>query len=413
MRRLLCLLFLAVILGVVAAVSFVVSRPAIEKLFGNEPPQTSIPITIEQDSDPSSPTTPMETMEAVETEGVQMEEVREELESMVAGAMENFTWTEENVAGLNEFLQKVGQQADKEIVTISSVKHQVDWFDNPVETTGQYAGMIVAINPSEVVILTGEKAVEEADSLRVTFGDGSIVSGEVKQRDTTSGMAVVRVQSSEIGESTMDWIAAVPLGNSYMVKSGDMIVAVGGPAGQVHSMKYGIISYVAKGVQVADGQTRVLYADFDCDTERGTFFLNLSGELIGWATDQYDAEDIPGVTLAASISEYKGILQKLTNGIAAPYLGIKAQEVTEAMQEEGIPKGLYITESIPEGPAYSAGIQNGDILTSFQGKEIASIRDFQNRIEDTEVGSSVTVVIQRKGIDEYKEIEYQLTIGAR
>ena len=84
-----------------------------------------------------------------------------------------------------------------------------------------------------------------------------------------------------------------------------------------------------------------------------------------------------------------------------------------AMQEEGIPKGIYITESIAEGPAYLAGIQNGDILTKIQGEEVVTIRDFQSKLESLPSGVEITVCIERKGIDEYKEIEYRVTIGAR
>ena len=66
--------------------------------------------------------------------------------------------------------------------------------------------------------------------------------------------------------------------------------------------------------------------------------------------------------MAIPISEYKGVLQKLTNGQSAPYFGIRGQDVTSVMMESGIPSGVYITDSIADGPAYNVGIQNGDIL---------------------------------------------------
>lgn len=53
-----------------------------------------------------------------------------------------------------------------------------------------------------------------------------------------------------------------------------------------------------------------------------------------------------GLSIALPVSEYKGNLQKLMNGIQIPYMGLKGQDVSEAMQAEGIPKGLYITEAI-------------------------------------------------------------------
>ena len=147
--------------------------------------------------------------------------------------------------------------------------------------------------------------------------------------------------------------------------------------------------------------------------EKGTFFLNLSGQLIGWATTRFQTEENSCETIIMPISEYKGVLQKLSNGVAIPYFGIMGLEVSTGMQTEGIPKGIYITESIAEGPAYLAGIQNGDILTKIQGQEILTIRDFQNRIESLESDVEILVTIARKGIDAYKEIEYRVTMGAR
>lgn len=411
--RIFCLFLFAVIFGIVAAISFVVSRPVAEKYFGRKPEAPTIPITIERDDEPGNTVASMETMAETTAPESQYEAALEEVEQIVRRQMENFSWTVDKVDDYNQVLREIGLSADKSIVTVSSVKHQMDWFDNPVESTGQYAGIILAVNENEVVILTERAAVEEADSLGVTFGDGSTADGMLKQEDTMNGLAVLSVVTSRLPEATRNWIEAVKLGNSYSVRVGDIVIAVGSPAGVVHSVKRGTVAYVAKGVQTADGQTRVLYMDFDCNTEKGTFFLNLSGQLVGWATDLYGTTEGQGITMATPVSEYKGSLQKLSNGISIPYVGIKGQDVSESMQQEGIPQGIYITESISDGPAYLAGIQNGDILVKFQGEEITSIRDFQSCLENAETGAETSVVIQRKGIDAYKEIEYDVIIGAR
>ena len=71
-------------------------------------------------------------------------------------------------------------------------------------------------------------------------------------------MAVVSAKIADIEEQTVNWMKAVELGNSYSVRTGDMVLAVGSPSGHVHSVKQGLISYVAKGVQAVDGQTRIL-----------------------------------------------------------------------------------------------------------------------------------------------------------
>ena len=118
---------------------------------------------------------------------------REEVEEIVENAMAKFAWTPENIGRLNQALREIGQNADKCIVTVSPVKTQVDWFDNPVETAGQYAGVILAVNPGEITILTGTAALDEADSIRVIFGDGNVADGQVKQRDTVADLSLIHI----------------------------------------------------------------------------------------------------------------------------------------------------------------------------------------------------------------------------
>jgi len=338
-----------------------------------------------------------------------MEEIRE----IVRDEIKQDTWTAEKIKAFNQAVIEIGVGAERSIVTVSSEKYEKDWFDNPLVNTGRYAGMIIASNPGEIVILTGATAVEEADSVEIIFGDGSMAGGTVKALDTVFDTAVVTVNAEELTETTKNWISTVELGNSYSVNAGDLLVAVGSPAGRVYSVKHGNVSCIVKNVQAMDGQTRVFLSDIPCDIEKGTFFLNLSGQLVGWATDLFELEDTEGMTMIMSLSEYKGSLQKLSNGIPVPYLGIMGQEVNAYMQKEGVPVGIYITESIAGGPAYQAGIQNGDILTEIRGTEIRTFRDFQSCLESLQSEMEVTIVVQRKGIDAYKEIEYQVTIGAR
>lgn len=411
--KIFCLILFAVIFGIVAAVTFVVSKPLAEKYLGEEPETSAVPITIERD-EPETTEATMETMEPTAPEPTaEPEPDMEEIREIVRNEIRQEPWTAEKVEAFNQVIVDIGVNAERSIVTVSSEKYEKDWFDNPVVSTGRYAGVILASNPAEIVILTGTAAVEDADSMRIIFGDGSIAGGTVKAQDTVFDMAVIAVDSEEVTETTKNWISTMELGNSYSVNAGDILVAVGSPAGRVYSVKQGNVSYVTKNVQAVDGQTRIFLSDVACDIERGTFFLNLSGQLVGWATELFEVEDIGDMTKILSLSEYKGSLQKLSNGISVPYLGIKGQEVNVYMQKEGVPVGIYITESITDGPSYRAGIQNGDILTKIHGEEIRTFRDFQSCLERLQSGMETTVTIQRKGIDEYKEIEYQVTIGAR
>ena len=112
------------------------------------------------------------------------------------------------------------------------------------------------------------------------------------------------------------------------------------------SSAYGFISYIMKNVQVPDGMTRLLLADIRGDAPTGTFLLNLNGQMIGWVTDDYERDQLTNLTTAMAISDYKTILEKLSNGIAAPYLGVRGQEVSTAMEENGMPAGVYVAEDV-------------------------------------------------------------------
>ena len=411
--RIFCLFLFAVIFGVVAAVTFVVSKPLAEKYLSEETEPVTVPITIEQDEEETTEAV-METMEATAPEPPAEPEANlEAIREIVRDELRQDPWTADKVKAINQVITDIGTGAERSIVTVSSEKYEKDWFNNPLVNTGRYAGVILASNPGEIVILTGAAAVEDVDSVDIIFGDGSIAAGSVKALDAVFDMAVISVNADEVTDTTKNWIGTMELGNSYGVNAGDLLIAVGSPAGRVYSVKHGNVSHVTKNVQAVDGQTRVFLTDVSCDIEKGTFFLNLSGELVGWATDIYELEDTEGMTKIMSLSEYKGSLQKLGNGIPVPYLGIMGQEVNVYMQKEGVPVGIYITESIAGGPAYKAGIQNGDILTKIHGQGIRTFRDFQSCLDNLQEEMEVTVVIQRKGIEEYKEIEYQVTIGAR
>lgn len=405
-RRILLTVFCGALFGVLAAVCFVAAKPLAEHYLGQEPTEESSQITIPKDELET-------TVTEKPTQCPPAPKETEPISEVVRSEMEKYQYTVDDLNTMFGSLRTVAGNADKGVVTVHSIQHQRDWFDNPIETTGQYAGVVIAQTMAEAVILTPEKAIEAADSIEVVFQDGAVVSGKVKQRDTVANLAVISVDLSQLTGDQIKKMTVIELGNSYSVKQGDLVVAIGGPAGIVHSSNYGCVSYVVKSVQSVDGIARVLYTGAKGDAQVGTFVINTSGQLIGWVTEEYEKEEDCSMTAIVSISDYKGILQNLTNGVAAPYFGIRGQEVSSAMEDRGLPEGIYVTDCIMDSPAYNAGIQNGDVITWMNGSQIATMKDFQNQVESLTAGDKVSVAVQRKGADKFKEIEFPVTIGAR
>ena len=395
----------AVLFGTISAVCFTVTKTVAKKIMGQEKAEESRPITIPKDEPETQTPVPVQETSTEPTEPVE-EKVRSELEK--------YPYSLEDLNKMYGNLRTLASEADKSIAAIHSIQREKDWFDNPIETTGQFSGVVIDARREEVLVLAPSKAVETADSLEVVFSDSEVVPGTVKQTDSQMGLTVICADVSSLEDVQYEKIKPVKLGNSYSSRQGDLVFTVGSPAGMVHSSSYGFISYIAKNVQMTDGNARVLYADVKSRADAGTFLFNTDGELIGWGTDRYDQDVETGMKTFMSISDYKGILELLSNGIPVPYLGIEGQEVTTEMEKNGMPAGIYITAAAPESPAYNAGLQSGDILDEINDVKIEGMKNFQAQVERLHVSDHITVTVQRNnGKDEYKEIEFAVTMGAR
>lgn len=395
----------AVLFGTISAVCFTVTKTVAKKIMGQEKAEESRSITIPKDEPETQTPVPVQETSTEPTEPVE-EKVRSELEK--------YPYSLEDLNKMYGNLRTLASEADKSIAAIHSIQREKDWFDNPIETTGQFSGVVIDARREEVLVLAPSKAVETADSLEVVFSDSEVVPGTVKQTDSQMGLTVICADVSSLEDVQYEKIKPVKLGNSYSSRQGDLVFTVGSPAGMVHSSSYGFISYIAKNVQMTDGNARVLYADVKSRADAGTFLLNTDGELIGWGTDRYDQDVETGMKTFMSISDYKGILELLSNGIPVPYLGIEGQEVTTEMEKNGMPAGIYITAAAPESPAYNAGLQSGDILDEINDVKIEGMKNFQAQVERLHVGDHITVTVQRNnGKDEYKEIEFAVTMRAR
>ena len=393
-----------VIFGVVSAVCFVLTRPILEQLSaGNRPTTSAISIPKDELESP---------VEAIENERVAETET-EPVEEMVQTALEKYRYTVDDLNSMLNSLRGKAQTADKSVVVVHSVQQNTDWFDNPVETTGLYAGMIIAKTSQELLVLTPEAAVEQADSIKVTLGNGNDVSGHMKQKDAISGQAIVSISVQDISATQLRDLEPIPLGNSYQVQQGDLIAAVGSPAGVVHSMDYGFVSYVVRSNPMVDQHCRMLYSNILADAGKGTFLVNTNGELVGWAQESDSPEASDRVTEVFGISDYKGVLEKLSNGQAVPCIGIVGQEVTDVQVENGLPAGIYVMNAVTDKPAYSAGIQNGDILTELAGEPVTSMKEYQAALDKMTCGQVVHVTVARNGRDTYTELEFDVTVGSR
>lgn len=318
------------VFGVFAMLCALAIRPLATRFF---PSATAIETTVSIATDEPETTNSEEIVESVEE--------TDPVEDIVQSALDSYRYGIEDLEQLMGSVQDLAISLEPALVSIQSVKTATDWFNNPVETSGNCSGIIIADTDTEFVVLAPMNATTDVDSIRVKFYNNVEVLATVKRTDYLSGLCVLAINKEGMEESARTGIQVISLGNSYQIKRGDMVLGLGSPLGVASSSSFGIISYVASNVSVVDGIIRLLYTDADSNIDAGTWFVNTKGELIGWASRVYEDENPK--TMIAGISDFKPILERMLNAQASAYVGIYGTNITSQMQNTGISLGVYVT----------------------------------------------------------------------
>jgi len=407
LKALMCVL-MAVIFGTIASFTFVLTKPCFEENLEKkeEPDKISIP----QDETSTENSEAVTGSNQTSSEGATQETPLAEPPVVVP----DFELELDDLETLYKKLDEVSESADKFIVTVTGVTSDVDWFNDTLENTGQASGIIVANNGQELLMLTNLNVVNNVEKITVTFIDGSTVEASAGKYDSNTQLAIVSVPLDQIAETTMNSISVATLGNSYASTKGDAVIAVGSPLGYNESVTYGLLTSTSKSVTTIDANYRILTTDAVGSTNASGALINLEGEVIGYISPAYSPDSTMGVITALAISDLKANIEKLSNNEDIVLFGIKGSDVTNNIaDQQGLPIGVYIVETQLDSPAMNAGIQNGDIITKLGDTEIKSVRDLQNELVKYQANQVVSVVVKRQGIDEYKDIDFVVTLGAK
>jgi len=255
-------------------------------------------------------------------------------------------------------------------------------------------------------IVTNNHVVSDAEKVTVIFQDDTSHPARVVGRDPKTDLALVKVD--------MDGpVPSVTWGDSDATQVGDWVIAVGNAFGLGGTVSAGIVS--ARGRDIHAGP----YDDFlqiDAPINRGdsggpTF--NLKAEVIGINTAIYSPSGgSVGVAFAIPANRAKPVIEQLKahGRVSRGWLGVRVQELTPAIAKYldlASPRGALVADVTKGGPAERAGIQSGDVITSFASQDVAKLRDFTRLVADTPVGQAAKVKVWRKG----REITIETTIA--
>jgi serine protease Do len=258
----------------------------------------------------------------------------------------------------------------------------------------------VIVDATKGYILTNAHVVNDAQTVTVTLSDGRHYNAKVIGLDKPSDVALIQIKAKNL--------TAIPIGDSNLLKVGDVVAAIGNPFGLSQSVSSGIVSALGRATLGIENYENFIQTDAPINPgNSGGALLNEQGQLVGINTAIL-APDRGSVGIGFSIPSNmaKSIMEQLIHfgDVKRGVLGIGAQDITPELATafnlanppaNGQLKGAVVTMVRGDTPAQKAGINVGDIVTYVNGTEIKNSNDVVNTIGLFRVDSKVTISLLR------------------
>ena len=319
----------------------------------------------------------------------------------------------DDYAQLYQQISDVAAEARRAVVTVTGVSANKDWFMNVYENKHTSAGLILAENGKEMLILTKTSPLSGSDKIAVTFCDGARYNAAMKKSDPNTDLSVIAVDLEDMSAETKEACKLAELGSSKNSSiDGTPVIAVGDPLGATESMAVGQITSHTIKRDMTDTNVSILTTDIYGSSNASGVIINLAGRVLGIITQDGASMDAKNLIRGYAISDMKDKLEKLSNGQELAYLGIVGMDVTrEAADEYGVPMGAYVKQVVIDSPAMEAGIQNGDVIVKLGTTDITSFTDYKDAMLKCQPEDLMMVTVKRMGRDEYVELSYEITLG--
>ena len=307
------------------------------------------------------------------------------------------------------------------VVNISSktrVRVRNPFFDDPVfrqffglqgtprEQVEQSLGSGVIVDAAKGYILTNNHVVGGADDITVTLQDGRNFKGTLVGTDPATDVAVVKINA--------DKLQALPISDSSTLRVGDFVVAVGEPFGLGQTVTSGIVS--ALGRSGLGGSSFQNFIQTDASINPGNSggpLVNLRGELVGINTMILSPSGgNVGIGFAIPSDVATEVMQQLIahGKVSRGSLGAQTQDITPNIARVLNLKsneGAVVTRVLPGSAAERAGLQEGDVITAVNGKNLHDAGELTNAIGLLPPNSTVTLSTLRNGAT--RQVTAQLT----
>lgn len=264
---------------------------------------------------------------------------------------------------------------------------------------GLGSGIIIS---EDGYILTNNHVVEDVDELRVKLIDNSEYEAKVVGTDPSTDIALIKIDAKNLPVAI--------LGDSDKLRIGEWVLAIGNPLNLTSTVTAGIVSALHRSIDVLRGRNNVTSIENFIQTDAainpgnsGGALLNLRGEVIGVNTAiATTTRYYMGYGFAVPINIAKAVVDDIIKygEVKRGYLGVYISEVTP-VTAKGVkldrPRGVFVTSVIEGSAAEKAGIKEGDVILSVDGKEVNRTNELQAKIGVKNPGDVVTLKVWRDG----------------
>jgi Do/DeqQ family serine protease len=243
-------------------------------------------------------------------------------------------------------------------------------------------------------ILTNEHVISGAEQIKVRLTDQRVFPGKIIGVDPKTDVAVVKIEADKP-------LPVAVLGDSDRLKVGQWALAIGNPFGLESTLTVGVIS--------ATGRTDIGIEDYEDFVQTdasinpgnsGGPLLNIYGEVVGVNTAIVASGQ--GIGFAIPINLAKLVADQLISRgeVTRGWLGVSIQPLDADLAESfGLDRvtGALVTRVLPGTPAEKAGLQRGDVLLSFDGKSVRSVKELQLLVASSPLNVDLPVEVLRQG----------------
>ena len=288
--------------------------------------------------------------------------------------------------------------------------------------TGAGSGIIISKTDTELLILTNNHVIEDAEELSVQFVNDKSVDATVKGTSEKRDIAVIAVKMKDLDNATINAIKIATLGDSNELKVGNGIIAIGNALGYGQSVTTGVVSALNREVTIDNVTNKMIQIDAAINGgNSGGALLNNKGEVVGINSAKYSSgstsssASIEGMGFAIPITDVKELVTALMNGEedkTGGVIGIEGYMITETQASTyNMPMGVYISKIVAGSGADKAGLEIGNIIVKIDDKEINKFTDITDYLYTKQKGDKVKLKINYASGRQYKEKEVEVTLS--